>query len=519
MANVVLFYDVGYTNIFSKNNDVYSEQVNNYIPSMRSLGPYRLASEVRLQGLTCQVVKNMITFSFAELENVCKKFINSDTLIVGFSTTFWSYSNELILQRLSHIIKNSKDINPKVKILLGGGAALDILEYRNLDIDAVITGYAEHTFSQYLKYLTNRQSLPMPSRFVGKTKIYDYQKEQDLFDFGNSQTVYQSSDLLSNNESLMLEVSRGCIFKCKFCAFPLNGKKKFDYIKNPDLIRDELIRNYNTWKIDTYVISDDTFNDSDEKIKELHKIFTSLPFTIKFSCYLRLDLLNANRHHIDLLLEMGLKGAFFGIETFHERAARTIGKGMIPSVAKKFLYDLKDIYWKDQVKIQIGLIAGLPYETMESYEDTISWIKNESLCLVDRITISPLTLSNPNRKNNWKSPFQEQSEKYHYQWPNNATFDWENSTQIVKNFSEAKEIANRLIVATEESKRNCYGYGGFGMCINSERTLSWFEHKKTFNEQMKMNRYEYTEWFEKEKHTAAVKQTLDYKRRLLTLLD
>ena len=111
-------------------------------------------------------------------------------------------------------------------------------------------------------------------------------------------------------ETLPIEVSRGCIFKCKFCAFPLNGKSKLDYLRDPILIKEELQYNYEKYGTTHYFLSDDTFNDSTTKVEQIHKVVTSLPFKIKFTTYLRLDLLHAHQEQISMLEEMGLASPF-----------------------------------------------------------------------------------------------------------------------------------------------------------------------------------------------------------------
>ena len=44
------------------------------------------------------------------------------------------------------------------------------------------------------------------------------------FDFTRSFTTYEHNDLTFHDVPI-LEVARGCIFKCAFCAYMLNGKK------------------------------------------------------------------------------------------------------------------------------------------------------------------------------------------------------------------------------------------------------------------------------------------------------
>ena len=66
-------------------------------------------------------------------------------------------------------------------------------------------------------------------------------------------------------ESLPIEMARGCIFKCKFCNYPLIGKRKGTYIRDMNEIRDELIETWETKQVDTFYITDDTFNDDNDK--------------------------------------------------------------------------------------------------------------------------------------------------------------------------------------------------------------------------------------------------------------
>jgi radical SAM superfamily enzyme YgiQ (UPF0313 family) len=145
---------------------------------------------------------------------------------------------------------------------------------------------------------------------------------------------FTEQDCIIKGETLPLEVSRGCIFKCSFCAFPLNGKSKFDYLRDPEQIKDELTHNFEKYGTTNYFLCDDTFNDSTMKIERLHKAITSLPFKIHFTTYLRLDLLNAHREQIPLLKEMGLASPFFGIESLNQKSASSIGKGMKVEKAK-----------------------------------------------------------------------------------------------------------------------------------------------------------------------------------------
>ena len=127
-----------------------------------------------------------------------------------------------------------------------------------------------------------------------------------------------------------------------------------------ELIRDELINNYEKWGITNYLISDDTFNDSNEKLQILHDMIVALPFKLNFVCYLRLDLLYHFRDtQLEMLENMGLKSCHFGIESFNPPSAKFIGKGLGEDKSKEFLLFLKE-RWQNKISFICTFIVGLP---------------------------------------------------------------------------------------------------------------------------------------------------------------
>jgi radical SAM superfamily enzyme YgiQ (UPF0313 family) len=348
----------------------------------RSIGAYQVASHVRKFGFGCQVIDFVDLFNIKELENIILSSIDSKTLAIGISTTFFSNqetkgkfisakrnSNSVITDNLRNLLLNVKKKFPTIKII-GGGANSYLIEDDSL-FDTVFHGYSEQSVVDYLSELQDK--LPK--------KIYPKKNNQTIidgksshFDITSLDHRWDKKDFILSGETLPIEISRGCIFKCNFCSYPLNGKKKFDYLRDPELIKDELIYNYENFGTTNYFFTDDTFNDSTIKLESLHKVITSLPFKIKFVTYLRLDLLNAHKEQIPLLKEMGLGSAFFGIETLNHESGKCIGKGMNPELVKSFLLDLYHNHWNSEIPFTCSFIVGLPGETVESVNQTHSWI-------------------------------------------------------------------------------------------------------------------------------------------------
>lgn len=395
----------------------------------KSAGPYRIATELRNHGFSCQIVHLCFYFTKDELEYVCQKYITDETIIVGISTTFWNIQDNQRKKDLLKCILTNQKKSKNARLVVGG--TLSAYYKDAIKPDASFDGFAESDFLKYALSLKNKS----------------YKKK---FEFTESYIEYKENDYVDYQESKVIEIARGCIFKCNFCSYPLNGKKKLDYIKSKETLTQELTYNFEKYGITNYTLSDDTFNDSTEKLEFLHKIFTSLPFKIKFVCYLRLDLINAHREQIKILKEMGLIGAFFGIETFNHEAGKHIGKGLHPEKNKQLLYDLKKYYWNDDVNITIGLISGLPYETMQSHIETLNYISNDKECLVDRIRPSSLNIPNPLLdKYPYKSEFQINALKYGFYWSNPRSNNWKNANFEIKSREQAMTMAKEIYQVCE----------------------------------------------------------------------
>jgi radical SAM superfamily enzyme YgiQ (UPF0313 family) len=352
----------------------------------RSIGPYQVAHHCRQQGFTSQVVDFTELFKPEELEEAIFKFVNGDTLAVGVSTTFYRdtieskyidtntrylLENNPITEQVALIIKKIKIRYPNIKIIAGGASSYLVKDHPLFDV--VIHGYGEVALSKYLENIKNKKRVIYPS----VNNVSNINGAVDHFDIETLNHIWTKEDCVLENETLPLEISRGCIFKCGFCSYPLNGKKKFDYLRDIERIRDEVISNYENYGTVNYYFSDDTFNDSTLKLEKLHKAFTSLPFKIKFVTYLRIDLLHSHREQIDLLYEMGLGSTFFGIETFDHKAAKAIGKGMHPDKVKDILLELYYDKWKTDISFTCSLIVGLPGETKESIYRSFEWMKDK----------------------------------------------------------------------------------------------------------------------------------------------
>jgi len=355
----------------------------------RSLGPYRLSSALEDAGYSTFVLDYIIHFSIEEIKQVLDRHLDNDTLWVGFSSTFFFrriqddlvstpleqmyYTDYEVIHELIDYIKS----NSKAKIVYGG--ARTPFHLADKYIDYYVLGYADVSavaLTNYLKtndssYLTHCEDLDVGG---GIAKLIDSAKYAEPKMSELTTRWWSKHYNVLPGEGLPIELARGCIFKCKFCSYPLLGKKKGTYLRSPSEVRDELIQMWEAHGTTDYYITDDTFNDDNDKIEELHRVFTSLPFKPRFVSYLRIDLINKYPHQADLLTEMGLIGTYFGLETMNPKSAVAIGKGLATNKVKDRLYWLSD-KWKGKTNIGAGFILGLPYDTEAYFKELLAWCK------------------------------------------------------------------------------------------------------------------------------------------------
>ncbi len=395
----------------------------------KTLGPYRVAHALRKHGYEVAVLHHASVFSWAEIQHTLTHLISDQTLFVGFNNFFYTDvssvdffnphgeeltdSHLLLPHGFSYNVPLKdliKSLNPRCKLVLGGPNAVDT--ENNKIFDYVISGYAEMSIVNLARHLQDpavKLNRSYKSIF-GPVIINDL--KADGYEFSQCDMVYGDNDAILPGETLLIEIARGCIFKCSFCSFPLNGKNKMDYIRNFDLLRQELMDNYTRFGVTRYILSDDTVNDSPEKCKMLQELGESLPFELQWHGYIRLDLLMAHPETVDMLYRGGMRSAFFGIETFHREAAKAINKAGNKAKQVEFVRSIKERYG-EKITTHANFICGLPYESAESVRSTVDFLLSDESPFDYWIYI-PLSIKKKTNQDNYYSDLDLNFQKYGY---------------------------------------------------------------------------------------------------------
>lgn len=467
----------------SKPNIILLSDYTDVIYMNKTLGVHKIACELRRAGFEVLVINHLHVFTFDELTHVIQNSVNENTLYVGVSSFFYltsdspsqlidkeheaggiSYQPKELGAFLPHGLKYNQplkdlitSINPKCKLVLGGHDAKDAGYIK--DYDYVVFGYADISAVNLAKHLAYGEELKHSRRSLfGATIIDDATAEG--YEFISTPMQYTDNDVIMPGETLGIEISRGCVFKCAYCTYPLNGKKKNDYIKLEEILTQEFVENYEKFGVTRYTFSDDTFNDSRDKIEMVHRISKSLPFKLEFWAYVRADLLAAHPDTIDLLFDSGLRAGFMGIETMHPTAGSIIGKGGGRQKIIEVIDYIKTKY-SNSVALTGSFIFGLPSEPLDSIKETAQMLLDKKIKL-DAWQINPLRI-NPNHT--FKSEFDLNYEKYGYRviGQNSEGLTWENE---YTNYHECAELAKSTMIAGDlNGNRRINGRSSF--CIAS----------------------------------------------------
>lgn len=186
----------------------------------------------------------------------------------------------------------------------------------------------------------------------------------DLIDVNSYRKVWQRKH---KNLYLNIATTRGCPYKCNWCAKPIYGNRY--NTRSPKLVVDEVAYHIKNHNVDHFWMCDDIFALKPGWIQEFRDELKARELAIKYKIQSRADLL-LQEDNIDALVDSGLDEVWIGAESGSQKILDAMDKGTKISQIQESTQKLKAKGVKVAFFIQFGYLG----ETKEDIDKTIKLV-------------------------------------------------------------------------------------------------------------------------------------------------
>ena len=312
-----------------------------------------------------------------------------------------------------------KEYNSEINIIVGGPHAIhrpqEILE--NEHIDFACTGEGEHLIVELTRALENGDTQfdsinGLAFRRDGnivETNKRDYIKDLDSLPFPAYHLVdfadYVSSRNWTSGDGNFASINtgRGCPHNCVFCEIPAISGRKYRHMSAPKVVQmfNTLSKKYAVNKIK---ITDGTFTVDKQYLVSIAQGLIENNNTVDWTINGSVKTL-PEYETLVLLKKACLESIFFGIES----GSATILKA-IKKVTQDDVIDAITRTKNAGIAVHCSFIFGLPGETMQTIEETISFAKK-----LNPDTVS-FTIAIPFPGTEMTRQYEEQGAILHKEW-------------------------------------------------------------------------------------------------------
>ena len=304
----------------------------------------------------CDLIELTIKDSTNKILEKIKTFDLNTYDVFALSCYLWNIDKYL------ELIPILKELNSHAKIVLGGPEVAYDANYflSNFSyIDYILEGEGELSFHELLEFLDNKRSLEDVSNLHyldNKKHKFTFAKHPDL----NKITLATLDIKDYQNRIIYLESSRGCPYHCSYCTASLDNKVRYFPLEKVLEILYQLMIN----KTKVVKFLDRTFNANYEYMMQIldfidmHNICTIFQFEVVGEL-IKKETINriANLKSKFLRFEIG-------IQSTNNQVNEAVCRRQNMEKLRENIYLLNQT---NKVDLHIDLIAGLPYETKESF--------------------------------------------------------------------------------------------------------------------------------------------------------
>ena len=297
--------------------------------------------------------------------------------MVGFTCYVWN------IDRTLWIAREVRRRLPQTRVVLGGpeitgdnGWVLETADY-----DFAVIGEGEQTFAELLAGLLGKDDseLALPGLYVpgsGTTRRYDPARRPafrtPLPDLNQLGSPYLAGVLDAADEQMMLlETTRGCVFKCKFCYYPKSYDKQY-FLSQEQILAS--LRHASERRAREVFLLDPTLNQRRD-FAELLRILAEGNPGRRFTYFGELRAEGITEETARLLRDANFTEVEVGLQSIEPEAQAKMDRKNNLRAFERGVRAMR----KRGITVKVDLIVGLPGDTVESVRRGMRYLYDNGL--------------------------------------------------------------------------------------------------------------------------------------------
>jgi anaerobic magnesium-protoporphyrin IX monomethyl ester cyclase len=345
------------------------------------LGTILAAAQVRKKGDEVKLFDTMFCAKPTEIIPELKSFCPE--VLVIYDDGF-NYLTKMCLSNMRDAAFEMQKLakSHQCKVVVCSSDASDHAEkYLNHGADFVIQGEGEETLLELLDFLKNKNTnyesiqglIFIHHHEIVKTKKRTLLKQLDdlelpAWDLVNIEPYRQVWLKKHQRFSINVATTRGCPYKCNWCAKPIYGNAY--NMRSPQNVVKELLMLKNLFNMDHVWFCDDIFGLKRSWVTEFSKLVKENNLKFKYKIQSRADLL-VQEKYVEDLASSGCEDVWMGAESGSQKILDAMDKGTTVEEIKKARQLLKNYDIKASFFLQFGYLG----ETIEDIKKTIDLVK------------------------------------------------------------------------------------------------------------------------------------------------
>ncbi len=276
---------------------------------------------------------------------ILSRLVGERAEIYSFSCYIWNIATMLDLAA------DLKALLPNSKIIFGGPEVSFACERFNFEfIDHIVRGEGEEAIVKICDSIKNGEPIE---------RIVDGEVPNVMSDEG---ILYREGDF-NNGTMLYYESSRGCPYRCAYCLSSVSGGVRAKSVEQTLIDLKEFEKLDSNIKIIKFV--DRTFNFNIKRANEIWRALLSDEFTKNYHFEVCANLLDEESFEIFAQMPKGKIQLEIGLQSTNSETLDVISRHLD---AQKIISASKRIKELGNIHVHLDLIAGLPYEDMQSFK-------------------------------------------------------------------------------------------------------------------------------------------------------